>query len=199
VNPTIAIDMDEVLFPLSAELIRRHNAQFATRYTTNDFVTYAPSDVWGMTYAESVERVYAFLREDLSDVSPVDGAVRAVGDLQQDYELVVITSRDRQLQRHTQRWIDAHFAGVFSDVVFAGNPHTGLPHEAKGDLCKKLNATWIVDDSLEFVADCSAAGIRAILFGDYPWNQIAEPATGVHRAAGWPEVVELLLPPTNDA
>lgn len=196
--PVVAVDLDEVLFPLSQELIRRHNARTGAAYTVADFVTYAFSDVWGHTYAESVDVVYSCIRTLDVAVAPLEHAIDSLSRLSRHFKLVVVTSRDRQLQPCTQGWLDAHFPGVFSDVVFAGNQHTQLGHESKGEVCTRLKASWIVDDSADFAAECAAAGIRAILFGDYPWNRLAEPAPGVQRAEGWPNVVELLLPHTDE-
>jgi len=108
---TVAIDFDEVLFPLSVELIRRHNGQYGTSFTTNHFVTYVLGDVWGHTYVESVAKVHAFLGEDHINVPPIAGAVDALAQLRQKYELIVVTSRDRLLQQQTERWLSSHFPG----------------------------------------------------------------------------------------
>lgn len=193
-KPTIAIDMDEVLFPLSAELVRRHNLQFATGYTSSDFVTYVLGDVWGTTYTESVAKVHALLSEDLSEVRPVVGAVDAVRSLLRDYALVVVTSRDRLLQTPTVRWLERHFEGLFVDVVFAGNPHTGRGFRAKQDVCQHLDAVCLIDDSVDHACDCASSGLPVILFGDYPWNQTTSLPAGVTRAQTWPQARELVQP-----
>lgn len=189
---TVAIDFDEVLFPLSVELIRRHNGQYGTSFTTNHFVTYVLGDVWGHTYVESVAKVHAFLGEDHINVPPIAGAVDALAQLRQDYELIVVTSRDRLLQQQTERWLSSHFPRAFSDVFFAGNKHTGRGFQTKVELCLRSNAVCLIDDSLDYASECSVAGIPGILFGDYPWNESASLPPGVLRAECWADVGELV-------
>lgn len=192
-KPTLAIDFDEVLFPLSLELMNRHNEQHGTSFTTNDYVTYVPSEVWGHTSLESVAKVYAFLKsEDHINVPPLAEAADALEDLQRKYELLVVTSRDRQLRQQTEAWLLLYFPGVFSDVVHAGNPHTGLGFQTKVEICQQSNVVCLIDDSLDYAHECSGAGIPVILFGRYPWNESSTLPSGVLRAESWADISGLV-------
>ena len=76
-------------------------------------------------------------------------------------------------------------------------------------MCREVDAALLIDDSIAYTAEAAAAGISALLFGEYPWNGgvaagAAAPAAdsspsgdatlppGVHRAVSWLHVSELL-------
>ncbi|CAM9707348.1 unnamed protein product [Discosporangium mesarthrocarpum] len=108
-------------------------------------------------------------------------------------ELHVVTSRQHTLEEVTRAWISKHFPEIFVDVHL-GN-HYGESGEkiSKPDLCKKIQAEMLIDDSLRYTRQCSTAGIKACLFGNYPWNSTDEPLpTTLVRASDWDEVDKIL-------
>jgi len=187
-KPLLAIDIDEVLFPLVPELAAYHNAQHGTSLAPADFLSYDLDKVWGGTVAEAVAKVNAFFAVDHLHIEPIDGAFDSLKSLADHFRLVVITSRHDSLTDATHAWIERHFAGVFETVILAGNHHAGGDVKTKVSLCRELGAVALIDDSLRYVTECSDAGQRAILFGDYPWNQADELPQGVIRVADWEEV-----------
>jgi hypothetical protein len=58
---------------------------------------------------------------------------------------------------------------------------------------KELGVVAMVDDGLRNCLRATEAGIRALLFGDYPWNQIDEMPPGMKRVMDWDAVLEELL------
>lgn len=196
--PIVAVDIDEVLFPLSPRLIAWHNATHNTAYTLEDNVTYVLGEVWGNTYADSVEKIHRFLALDHRPVAPVPYASEGIAALRQQFTLAVVTSRDSQLESGTVAWLSEHFPHAFAEVIFAGNQHTGLPFRSKAAVCQDLGAIALIDDSLSAVGECAARGIGGILFGDSPWNQLERLPSGVTRARDWTEVTDILLAPGQD-
>jgi uncharacterized HAD superfamily protein len=60
----------------------------------------------------------------------------------------------------------------------------------KSEVCIELGVSYLIDDNLTAVTQTSAFGIKALLFGDYPWNQAKELPEGVTRVKNWQEVLE---------
>ena len=58
------------------------------------------------------------------------------------------------------------------EQIHFGN-HYSKTHKAipKSQLCKNINATLLVDDSLKYARDCASNGIPCIVFGEYAWNR----------------------------
>lgn len=192
-KPVLAIDIDEVLFPLIPHLAAFHNTQHGTSLVMADFNNYDLEKVWGGTVAEAVAKVNAFFAVDHLHIEPIDGAFDSLKSLADHFRLVVITSRHDSLTDATHAWIERHFAGVFETVILAGNHHAGGDVKSKVSLCRDLGAVALIDDSLRYVTECSDAGQRAILFGDYPWNQADELPQGVARVRSWEEAKSLLM------
>ena len=191
-KPVLAIDIDEVLFPFLPELIKHHNEIYGTDFSVAEFNTYDFYKIWGGTSEETVEKVHVFLKLPQTHVPPLGQAARAIKRLKQDYKLVVITSRDKQLEERTREWLLHHFPDTFHEIILAGNHYTGLHFRTKIEVCRELGAFCLIDDNLSYVRQCAAEGVPAILFGDYGWNQAGELPAGVTRAKDWDEVVELL-------
>ena len=192
-KPVLAIDIDEVLFPLVPHLATFHNAQHGTSLVTADYNNYDLEKVWGGTVTEAVAKINAFFAVDHLHIEPIEGALDNLRLLAEHFRLVVITSRHDNLTDATHAWLDRHFAGVFEMVILAGNHHAGGNVKTKVSLCRELGAVALIDDSLRYVVECADAGQRAILFGDYPWNQNNELPVGVVRLRNWDEVrIELM-------
>ena len=68
---------------------------------------------------------------------------------------------------------------------------------SKPDMCKKIGAVALIDDSLDYAKQCAAAGLPVFLFGDYPWNETAEPLDQrITRVGTWRMVAQLVSPAT---
>lgn len=113
------------------------------------------------------------------------------------FELVIVTSRQFIIADETRKWIARHFPeDMFKEIVF-GN-HWGLEGRkiSKAELCKRVGASILIDDSLTYAADVSESGIKCLLFdldGKYNWNKSDdELPVGVTRVYNWHEVVETL-------
>ena len=134
-----------------------------------------------------------------------------------------MTSRQTDIADETRRYVAEHFPGVFADVHFgnhfgrttttataasgsgASGSGGGGKAVSKPEMCARIGAVALIDDSLDYAAQIAAAPgtMRAILFGDYPWNRAPRghaagapppplPAR-VERARGWPETVQAAL------
>jgi len=190
-KPVLAIDIDEVLFPFAAEFRQFCDGRDRVERSLEQLVDY-DFDLWAGSAAESLELVHAFSRLDHRLVAPLDQARETLAELRGQYRLVIVTSRDSEFEARTVAWLEHHLPGLCDDVIMAGNRHTGRSYRSKLEVCRELGAALLVDDQLHYVQEVARQGVPAVLFGDYPWNQMAELPMGVRRARNWAEVRRLL-------
>jgi 5'(3')-deoxyribonucleotidase len=193
--PTIAIDLDEVLTVSLPHMASWHNAKYGTSFHYDDagFANYLFHQASGDSDADGFAKVLEWFSSEGPSAAVIPGAQEAMEALKQRYNLVIVTSRPTHLAPLTHTWVETHFPGVFSETYF-GN-HRGEGAEiSKVDLCRQAGATLLIDDQPRYIREMSAAGIPAILFGNYVWNSHCEPLPGVQKAADWNEVVSLLIP-----
>jgi 5'(3')-deoxyribonucleotidase len=190
-KPTLAIDIDEVLFPYVQEFVLHHNDKYATDLLPVHFTSYRFEDIIeGIDQAEAIQRVYEFCDVDHVLIEPITDAQEGVKRLSKKYDLVLLTARHPRFQNNTRRWLERYFPGGFVDLVMIGFEYDPtVEPRTKASVCKDINAVALVDDSPKYVTQATDVGIRGILFGDYPWNQV-ELAPGVIRVKGWLDLAE---------
>jgi len=181
------------LLPLIPAIAEQHNRLHGTNISWRDFQSYRFNEAWGGSTEEAVADVNALLGFDHSHLEPIIGAQDVTRSLSRKYDLIVVTARDKKLTDTTLTWVEHHFPGIFSDVVLTGNPYASESYERKVDVCQKLGAFVLVDDSINHTTKCVEAGLGGILFGDYPWNQIdGELPTGITRVSNWQTIAQHL-------
>jgi 5'(3')-deoxyribonucleotidase len=191
---TIAVDVDEVLFPFADEFIKYHNGTHGTELAHHHLYSPALATEIGVTELEAAERIYTFHRE-LNDatVEPLTTAREAIGLLAAKYTLVVITARNPEFQDRTTEWLAQHFPDTFKSVNAIGHYNLqGNGALTKAKVCQRFNAIALIDDSLGHVRECAKQGMQGILFGSYPWNQANSLPPGVTRCLDWESVLRHL-------
>lgn len=187
---TVAVDVDEVLFPFVPEFVQYDNDRYGGNLTITDFFTYRFEHVLEIPLEEAVERVYSFNAVDHNHISPVEAAHESIERLSERFNLVVVTARHPKFEPNTRRWLNEHLPGFFREVLHIGYASVMEKPQRKVDVCKQLGAIALIDDSLEHVSECAKDGVEGVLFGNYPWNQIAQLPAGVTRCLDWPAVLE---------
>ena len=215
-KPVLAVDYDEVCVGYLPAFIEFCNATRGTKLKLEDFHSYMFWEVEGCKLAtreEATACVYAFHASPYFDkIVPIDGECGTCGALRAlatKYELHVVTSRQTDIADKTRAHIDKHFPGVFTGVHF-GN-HFGLEGKkvSKPEMCARIGAVALIDDSLDYARQLAKAGTRTYLFGDYGWNRGGEvlvsprlerhgilrdvPEPLISRAAGWGPLLNELL------
>ena len=190
-KPTIAVDIDEVLFPHAPTLLDYHNSEHGTSFTIDQMTMYRLQQLTEDSEEVTFEKIKAYLdTHHYSQGKPVKGAIDAIKQLRMRFRLVLITARNPFYRGYTEKFIERHFAGLFDDLRYThtlDDPDTRIP---KSTLCRELEGVALIDDHLHNAIDCAEAGIQAILFGDYPWNQADELPEGVVRVKDWQGVLE---------
>ena len=189
-KPTIALDIDDVLVSTAGEIIDAYNAKWNTRLKLADWY----SDVgpqWGTPdKAVAIRRVNEYIESDAYfDLVPVRDAALALKELSKRFELHVLTGRPEVIAGATQKWLQRHFPDMLRSVNFS-NMFDEAKKRSKGEMCRELGASYLIDDHLENCVSAAGVGIKAVLFGSYPWNQSVALPNGVTRCIDWDAVLE---------
>lgn len=191
---TLAVDLDNVLFPFTAEMSRYHNTVYGTSFAFTDYTNYNFWLLWEVALPEAVRRIQEFLlHDDTLLIPPVPGACEAVCHLRATYDLIIVTARAHDIEEATRRWVMRHFPDCFRDILFSNAfalQGTPIPKSA---LCHDHGAHLLIDDHVDNIEECRRADLQVLLFGEYPWNQADDLHHTVVRALDWKAVCRLLL------
>lgn len=190
-KPTIAVDIDEVLFPMAPTFLKYHNTAHGTSIELDHLTSYYLEDITGETVEQVIQKIKTYLNtEHYSNGQPIDGSVDAIKKLRSKFRLVLITARNDFYRGHTESFIEKHFSGLFDELRYTHEIETPELTIPKHVICKSIGAKVLIDDHLHNVIECVEAGIHSILFGDYPWNKTDMLPQGITRCKDWQEVLE---------
>jgi hypothetical protein len=191
----IAIDCDDVLVSSVPSLLAGYNAMFGTRVRVEHFYEPATMDTWGTDDDDLARRQFEqYLRSDeYSPAPPIVHATRAVEMLAKEHELHLITGRAEDRELETRGLVDRYFPGCFASIEHTNHyvsSDYSVVTRSKGEVCRDIHADILVDDHIFHGREALEMGLeRALLFGDYPWNQ-GELPEGMQRCADWFQVLE---------
>lgn len=194
---TIAVDMDEVLCHFVPKLIEFHNDTYSTDIQFEKFHNYAFHKVWGGSPEETQEKMNLFFQsKHFQSLERVKGSYESLKLIKDTHScrMVIVTSRQLFLRDATESFLNAHFPGSIFDEILMGN-HYGETGEklSKSEMCLKVGASILIDDSLLYANECAKNGIKTILFGNYPWNQSERELHNlVKRVEKWDEIVSYI-------
>jgi hypothetical protein len=191
----IAFDCDDVLIPTAELTVKNYNDRFDTNLQLRHFYSHDDLTPWGgVTYDEAIGRVFDFLRsEEYALIAPHADAVETIRGLAKDHELHVVTGRPSFLKHVTKSALDTHFPGCFKSIEHTNYITLSTDTEVKrtkGEVCRVLGADILVDDHIAHADDVLSAGLKAIVFGNYPWSQRARLPRGIVRCKDWEGVKE---------
>jgi len=192
-KPIIAVDIDDVIAAHAQAFVDYSNQKFGTHLTIDDYQDHW-GEIWKTDHTVTQPRALEYHTSGyMAGYGIIEGAHEALRQLKDRYKLVVITSRRKSVDQLTLDWIDEYYPDTFDSIVFAGffdNPTKDSLNMTKAELVKQAGADFLIDDQLKHCAAAAKAGIRALLFGDYAWNQAAELPVGVTRVENWGRVIE---------
>ena len=190
-KPILAIDLDDVLAPLIQDFCDYLNHKYGTNIQIGPgFSYFGVEKLIGISAEELVVRLEEYFESDIYHrVEPFEGAIDALSDLSRKYDLILITARPDTVRNVSERWLESHFPETFKHTHFVG---LSKDSPTKLSVMDRYDAVGLIDDNLHNIEDVAAAGKKAILFGDYHWNQIHKLPAGVVRARDWEEVLEKL-------
>lgn len=140
-------------------------------------------------------RIFEFYDSpEFQETKPVTGSQHALTLLARDHELHLITARPYDVEEQSHQWLNKHFPHIFKDVH-----HTNLISKGgvgasirKSEICRRMGATVMIDDHIDYILDCAGHNITSYLFLA-PWNKDKKTNNPhIKEVAGWEEVVELI-------
>ncbi|MFA5746416.1 MAG: NIF family HAD-type phosphatase [Candidatus Pacearchaeota archaeon] len=188
----IAIDLDDTLVStvnlLVKEMLKdRSFPAFRGYHSIKDF-----------SFDEEMA-LYKYIRttvnkQDIKKFKPIPGCVSVVKELSKTYDLYLVTARTKNVKKHTRDWISHHFPNCFKKIIFGQYLKEGEFKKTKGEICKELGISLIIDDRYDYCLDCHKHGIRAIVFdykGNYVWSKGKLPKE-IKIIKNWKEVSEII-------
>lgn len=192
---TIAIDIDDVLADNAGGFVEFSNQRWGTNLAPDQYDEHW-AKIWQVDNEETERRANIFHESGvLKAYHRDDSALSVLRRLSHDFRLIVITSRRLQTKGDTVAWIHQHYPGIFTDetIHFAGiwdKVNDQSIALTKASLVDALGVDYLIDDQLKHCLAVAAAGKRALLFGNYTWNQTADLPSGMTRVANWRAVEE---------
>lgn len=173
----IAVDIDDVLADSTETLRLIVNEWTGADLSRDDYMETGQYQgyyerVWA-AHGLSDQFTYADLEKELiadqSHVPLLPGAVSTLRQLSKEYDVVFLTARNATWEDATRRWFKQHFFDHDINLYFTGNHRAG-DYKPKGQLCKQLGASLLIDDNPAHCRSAIDEGIQAILFGQYGWH-----------------------------
>lgn len=192
-KPIIAIDCDDVLSASAEAFVAFSNTRWGTKLAIDDFQE-DWSKMWQLDHQKATERALEFHTSGvISDYRKYDEALPVLEYLKQAYSLVVLTSRNSNINAETRAWIDREYAGIFDEIYFSGIFDKKLHSDSvysltKASMLQEIGASYIIDDQVKHCVGALEVGIKPVLFGDYAWNQDDSLDGNIKRCANWSEV-----------
>lgn len=188
---TIAIDIDEVLFPMANTFLEWHNSEYGTDFTLDQMTSYYVEDLTGETEEAMLLKIKAYLdTEHYKQGKPLEGTVDAIHKLKKKFKLAIITSRDHFYRPSTKRFLESHFGGLYDELYYTHTVRQLDLRLPKHIICEEIGAFALVDDHLNHIIAAAEHGLEGVLFGNYAWNQANELPSGVTRVNNWQEALE---------
>ena len=189
----IAVDIDDVLALSVDKFIEWSDKNFGTNIKFDEYIE-DWSKLWGISQAKTNKRVEKMYAQNVhDDFLHIEEAAAVLEKLKKNYHLVITTARRKDGQAQTRRWIEKHYTQIFKDIHFAGiwdEITENSPTATKAKLCKELGVDYLIDDQVKHCIAADSVGVKALLFGDYPWNRGVSLPSNIIRVANWQEVDE---------
>jgi uncharacterized HAD superfamily protein len=187
----IGVDLDEVLADFLATFIKFHNQKFGTKLIKEQFSSFHLHEIIGEKVEVMNLRIEEFYDSlTFEELKPVEGAIDAIEYLSQKYELIIITSRPKNVSEHTIKWLKRHFPEKFKNVHFAYNPYISESEQkTKSDIASENEIDLFIEDNIDLATGVAGNGITVYLI-DAPWNQSGTLHENITRVYSWKEILE---------
>jgi 5'(3')-deoxyribonucleotidase len=186
---SIAIDIDDVLSNHVEAFVAFSNKEYGTDLSIDDYNERWP-EIWKISKYQTELRAKKFhIPKNVAAYEVKQQAKAALQKLSEDFDLYIVTARSENLKDTTHEWIEKHFKGIFKEIHIVQIWFTDKK-VTKAEVCKEIGAEYLIDDSVENCNIAANAGIDAILYGDYSWNENESLHDAVFRCSNWDQVLE---------
>lgn len=189
----IAVDADDTLFDENTAIRLYMNDTYGFKHTEADYLVTGPfENYWERIWQLEPEKTHKMYEEFVGSfkkqhLAPIKNAFQVLKRLQQEYDLVIITSRDHRTVEWTHAALSKHYPELFNDVHFVALWGNG-EKVTKAKICVEIGASYLIDDSYDHCKLASEAGVQTILFGDYGWNRNKPLESRMTRCKDWQAV-----------
>ena len=168
----IAIDFDEVLFPMSKQMNKHYEAKYKCELLPKKMKRYDYPWYYDISPDEAKYLVHSFYDSVYAiDAKPIQHSIEGIRKLSQKNKLYVVTGRQLYLGsiKTTENFLNTFYKNCFEDVIYTNSYSLYGPPTSKSQEMKKIGAECLIDDNVE---NCNLpSDFKYILFGNYPWNQ----------------------------
>ena len=186
----IAIDIDEVLGGFMPNFIKFYNDKYKTNLIMNELPSYYLYNFLNVTKEDIIQRVYDFHKTDyFKNIEPIKDSQESVKKLKENNELFIITSRQNDVIKETEYWINENFPNIFSKIYFTNNLSKNGESKTKKEICDLIGADVLIEDSFEYCLECISSN-RKIFLLDYSWNRDCNLPKEITRVYSWKEIME---------
>ncbi|MDQ3065065.1 MAG: hypothetical protein M3Q36_02235 [bacterium] len=192
-KPIIAVDIDDVLSQSVSAMLRFSQELYGQSLSHDDYDEDL-SIMWQVSKEEAEERWLKFLeQEPMRHYDVIESAVDVLTKLKQKYTLLAVTSRRQSLVEITEEWLESNYPNVIDKVVSSriyGEGKDNAHSLTKAEILQEVEADYLVDDQFKHCLGATEVGVKALLFGGYPWNNHQILPQGIVRVKDWQAVLE---------
>lgn len=197
----IAVDCDDVVANMKDAVRIYANTTQGYTHTPEDYLVEGEyngyyEQIWGASEGQPLNLFSQFISSgSLARLEPVPGALETLHDLKErDFSLAIVTARSESEVDFTEEWLSIFAPDLFDEVTYIHRWITQSGEKmAKADICRELDAHCLVDDNYDHCRFMAEIGGRALLFGEYGWNQTQPLVPNMERVSDWEDVRDALL------
>ena len=169
---TIAIDMDGVLADVEQQFLTWYERDYGVKYTKEYLADRGEYDVFP---EKDAIRKFVFAPEFFLTLPVMDGAVEAVKELSEEFEIYIVSAAMEFPQSLPEKyvWLQTNFPAIsWKNIIFCGDKSI-------------INTDYMIDDHIKNLDNFKG---KTIMFNAYHNVKY----THHDRANNWKEVVALL-------
>lgn len=167
----VSLDLDNTLVNIMTPWINYGNQKDGTKYSIDDIDHY--SHPFLMKHFDYIETPF------FDNISPIDGAIEFVRELQSDYDVQIVTHTFEGHRESKLNFIKNHFGDL--KVITTGS-------------CKldSIEGTFHVDDHLNHIESHTSRGGHGVVysFNDRLRYNIPHKNSGIVRLGNYPKILE---------
>ncbi|VVB82760.1 5' nucleotidase, deoxy (Pyrimidine), cytosolic type C protein (NT5C) [uncultured archaeon] len=184
----IAADVDDVLLNFMEPFLSFYNSRSGTAFKRRDMFSYLLEQVFGEPREELEKKMNDFyFSNHFRNLPVVKGAKTALQKLNENYEVIIVTSRASTFYGLTEEALEQSFRGQYS-AIFHSKDSYRKTGKTKAEICEEQKVSFLVEDCLKYAIECNSKRIPVFLM-NAPWNQGDLEGTLITRVRNWKEIL----------
>lgn len=180
----LGIDLDDVLADTVKSFLKYYNNKYNHSFKKKDITHYFLKNILGVTQEEMNDIFKDFFNREIQNIPTVYGSKKAIKELKDKYELVIVTDRPQYTIIDSMDWVEENFPKSFKEFYF-----TKVSGITKGEACELFDISIVVEDNLDNALDIIKHNSQVMLL-DKPWNKGRFNYGGIERFSSWKKILE---------